>query len=78
MRIAAVELSVVRLPLVRPFETSFGQIAAREFVLVAVHDDGAVGWGECVADADPFYSAESTTTAWHVLTKYLVPAVLGE
>ncbi len=77
MRIAAVELSVVRLPLVRPFETSFGQMAAREFVLVAVHDDGAVGWGECVADADPFYSAESTTTAWHVLTKYLVPAVIG-
>ena len=77
MRIAAVELSVVRLPLVRPFETSFGQVAAREFVMVALHDDGAVGWGECVADADPFYSAESTTTAWHVLTKYLVPSVLG-
>ncbi len=77
MRIAAVELSVVRLPLVRAFETSFGAVAAREFVLVALHDGGAVGWGECVADADPFYSAESTTTAWHVMTKYLVPAVLG-
>jgi O-succinylbenzoate synthase len=77
MRIAAVELSVVRLPLVRAFETSFGAMSAREFVLVALHDNGAVGWGECVADADPFYSAESTTTAWHVLTKYLVPAVLG-
>src|SRR4030095_1055324 len=66
-----------RLPLVRPFETSFSRMTAREFVLVAVHDDGAVGWGECVADADPFYSAESPTTAWHVLTKYLVPAALG-
>jgi O-succinylbenzoate synthase len=77
MRIAAVELSVVRLPLVRPFETSFGQMAAREFVLVAVRDRGAVGWGECVADADPFYSAECTATAWHVLAKYLVPAVIG-
>jgi O-succinylbenzoate synthase len=78
MRIEAVELVVVRLPLVRSFETSFGRMTARECVLVAVRADGAVGWGECVADADPFYSAESTATAWHVLTKYLVPAVLGQ
>jgi o-succinylbenzoate synthase len=77
MRIAAVELTVVRLPLVQPFETSFGRMTARECVLVMLGDDGAVGWGECVADADPFYSSESTATAWHVLTKYLVPAVLG-
>ena len=78
MRISAVELAVLRLPLVRPFETSFGRQTAREFVLVSVHDDGATGWGECVADADPFYSAECTATAWHVLTKYLVPMVLGQ
>ena len=78
MRIASVGLSILRLPLVRPFETSFGRMAARELILVEVVDaGGAVGWGECVADADPFYSAETTTTAWHVLEKYLVPAVLG-
>jgi O-succinylbenzoate synthase len=77
MHIAAVDLSVVRLPLVRAFETSFGPMTARECVIVALHDDGATGWGECVADADPFYSPESTTTAWHVMTKYLVPGVIG-
>ena len=77
MRIAAVDLAIVRLPLVRPFETSFSRMEAREFVLVTLHDDGATGWGECVADVDPFYSAECTSTAWHILTRYLVPAVLG-
>lgn len=77
MRVEAVELTVVRLPLVRPFETSFGRVASREFVLVQVRADGATGWGECVADADPYYSAETTITAWLILTKYLVPAVLG-
>jgi O-succinylbenzoate synthase len=77
MRFSAVDLAIVRLPLVRPFETSFSRMEAREFVLVALHDDGATGWGECVADADPFYSAECTATAWHVMTRYLVPAVLG-
>ena len=78
MRISAVDLTVVRLPLVQPFETSFGRMSARECIIVAVRDDGVTGWGECVADADPFYSSESTATAWHILTKYLVPAVLGK
>jgi o-succinylbenzoate synthase len=77
MRIASVELSLVRLPLVRSFETSFGRMAAREFVLVAVRDGDLIGWGECVADADPFYGPETSTSAWHVLRTYLVPAVLG-
>ena len=52
-------------------------MAARECVIVALHDNGVTGWGECVADADPFYSPESTTTAWHVMTKYLVPGLIG-
>ncbi len=78
MRISEVRLFDVRLPLVRPFETSFGRIDAREFVLVAVDAAGATGWGECVADVDPFYSEETTTTAWYVMTKVLVPAILGQ
>lgn len=77
MRLDAVELFVARLPLVRPFETSFGRIDEREFVLVKVLAGGLAGWGECVAEADPFYSAETTTTAWHVLSRYLVPAALS-
>ena len=77
MRIDAVELSVLRLPLVRPFETSFGRMAAREFVLVAARHDGVAGWGECVAEVDPYYSSETTASSWQILSKYLVPAVLG-
>jgi O-succinylbenzoate synthase len=76
--ITVVRLVLVRLPLVRPFETSFGCMTDRECILVEVEDaSGAVGWGECVADRDPFYSAECNATAWHVLERYLVPAVLG-
>jgi O-succinylbenzoate synthase len=79
MRLASIGLTLVRLPLVRPFETSFSRMTAREAILVDVHDaSGAVGWGECVADADPFYSSEDSTTAWHVLERHLVPALLGQ
>jgi O-succinylbenzoate synthase len=77
MRLDAVDLFVVRLPLVRPFETSFGRLDAREFVLVRAAQDGLSGWGECVADADPYYSSETTVTAWHVLSRHLVPAILA-
>jgi O-succinylbenzoate synthase len=77
MRLQAVDLHVVHLPLVTPFETSFGRMDAREFVLVALHDEGVTGYGECVADVDPFYSDETTVTALHVMTRFLVPGVLG-
>ena len=77
MRIERIELRIVRLPLVRFFETSFGRITDRQFILVAVDGDGARGCGECVADGHPFYSSETTRTAWHVIAGFIAPAVLG-
>ena len=67
----------MRLPLVRFFETSFGRIYERPFLLVSAHADGATGLGECVADANPFYSAETTQTAWSVISEFIAPMVLG-
>ena len=67
----------MRLPLVRFFETSFGRIHDRPFLLVTVDGDGATGLGECVADANPFYSAETTRTAWHIIADFIAPLVLG-
>ncbi len=77
MRIEKVELRRLRLPLVRPFETSFARVDDRTFLLVTVHGGGEEGWGECVAEATPFYSAETAGTAWHVLREFLVPMLLG-
>jgi O-succinylbenzoate synthase len=77
VRIERIELRLVRLPLVRFFETSFGRIHDRSFVLVTVEDNGMTGVGECVADANPFYSAETTKTAWHIIVDFIAPAVLG-
>src|SRR5215208_2792520 len=71
------ELRLLRLPLVRFFETSFGRVDERTFVLVTVEENGAVGVGECVADANPFYSSETTRTAWHIISEFLAPIVLG-
>lgn len=77
MRIERIELRLLRLPLVRFFETSFGRITERPFVLVTVDEDGASGIGECVADANPYYSSETTRTAWHVIAEFIAPLLLG-
>ena len=77
MRIDRLELRLLRLPLVHFFETSFGRSDDRAFVLVTAFGDGVEGWGECVAEAGPYYSPETTETAWHVIAEFVAPRVLG-
>jgi O-succinylbenzoate synthase len=77
VRIERMELRLLRLPLVRFFETSFGRVHERFLVLVTVEDSGAQGVGECVADSNPFYSAETTRTSWHIISEFVAPLVLG-
>ena len=45
------ELRLLTLPLVHFFETSFGRIYDKHFIIVRVDGDGASGCGECVAEA---------------------------
>jgi O-succinylbenzoate synthase len=75
MRIREVELRLVALPLVRPFRTSFGEATEKECILVRVVTDDAEGWGECVCDREPDFSAEFNAGAWLVLREHLVPAL---
>jgi O-succinylbenzoate synthase len=78
MRIERVECHHIELPLVHPFETSFGRESARACILVTVHAEGLTGWGECTAESGPWYSYETVETAWHVLDDFLIPLVLGQ
>jgi O-succinylbenzoate synthase len=77
VRIEQIELRLLRLPLVRFFETSFGRVHDRTFVLVRLQENGSEGWGECVADGNPYYSAETTRTTWHIISEFVAPLVLG-
>ncbi len=77
MKIDSISLYHLSMPLVLPFETSFGLTTDRECILVAVRSEGLIGWGECAMDRDPGYSYETTGTGWHILKDFLVPLVLG-
>jgi O-succinylbenzoate synthase len=77
MRIREVTLREVRMKLVTPFQTSVELTEERRIILTEVVTDGAVGWGECVAGEQPFYSPEYTDTAWMVMRDFLWPILRG-
>lgn len=76
MKADAITLREIAMPLVRPFETSFGRTTERRILLITIHADGIEGWGECTAGEGPFYNEESVDTAWYVIERFLGPMVL--
>src|SRR5512138_3368163 len=78
MKIDSLELHHLRMPLVSPFETSFGREVDRECILIALHAEGLTGYGECVASYNPGYNYETTGTAWHILREFIAPLVLKQ
>jgi O-succinylbenzoate synthase len=77
VKIERLELRLIRLPLVHFFETSFGRIDDKHFILVRVEGGGVTGYGECVAEQDPYYSSETNETAWHIISDFIAPRILG-
>jgi O-succinylbenzoate synthase len=76
--IKQIELRELRMQLLHPFETSFGVTQQRRILLVKVTDGNHAGYGEVTAGEGPFYSYETTETAWHVLRDFIIPAALGK
>jgi O-succinylbenzoate synthase len=77
MKIESITLQHISMPLVAPFETSFGREIDRQCVIIALHANGLVGYGECVATRDPGYNYETTGTAMHILKDFVAPLILG-
>jgi len=71
--IEKIELLTVRLPFVAPFGTSVATWNCKEALLVRLEDKGLTAWGECVADPDPYYASETTTSARHIIKEFLLP-----
>ena len=78
MKIEAITLRELRMPLKHFFETSFGRTTERRVLLVTVHCEGVEGWAECVAGEGPFFSYEWIETAWATITEFLAPTLIGK
>jgi len=81
MRLLAMRLHHVRLPLVSPFTTSFSTQLERHALLVEVEADvdgiRVTGWGENVAMPDPLYSSEYVDGCAEVIRRWLGPALFA-
>lgn len=74
LKLERIELREIELPLKSPFETSFGRTTRRRILIVRVFDqDGASGYGECVASERPFFNHETIDTAWLITTQHIAP-----
>ena len=75
LRLEALEMRLVRLPLLEPFEVSFGRMDSRLLFLIRLEAEGGVGWGEVVAWERPLFSHETVQTARHAIRYFcgLVP-----
>ena len=77
MKLDRVELFLIRLPLKRPYETSMAVETHQTRVIVRVESEGAVGWGESVANETPWYSGETPSTIWALLEESIIPHLLA-
>ena len=78
MKIEAIHIREVNMPLAFPFETSFGVTTGRRILLVELEADGLRSWGECVAGEHPYFSDEMVDTAWHITETELAPRLLNK
>lgn len=76
MKLQAVELRRIEMPLVTPFRTSFGTEIARDILLLKAITDECDGWGECCAPSEPLYSSEYVAGCEHVLRHHLLPRLM--
>jgi O-succinylbenzoate synthase len=77
VRILKLELREVHLRLRERFEISTGGWDERRILLLRMESEDGEAWSECVAAEAPNYSYETPETAWHILTEFVLPAILG-
>jgi O-succinylbenzoate synthase len=77
MKIERVDLIHLRMNLVSPFETSYGQDFEMDKLILKAYSSGLVAYSECVAEGYPFYAYETVGTAGEILRKFILPSVMG-
>ncbi len=78
MKIRTVVLRKLSMPLVSPFETSGWTEQDKTCIIVELHSESHVGYGECPVTQGPWYSYETTTSAWHIIQDCIIPSVVGK
>lgn len=68
-----IDLLTVKLPFIQPFAISSTSWSCKEALVLQIASNGVTGWGECVADPDPFYAPETTGSCRYIISRFLLP-----
>lgn len=78
MKISAIRIVRVAMPLVYPFRTAFGNDAVIESVLVQLSAGNRCGWGEAASWRAPAYCPECAATQFLISRDFIAPLLLGQ
>jgi O-succinylbenzoate synthase len=78
MQIDAAEIDVIKMPLKRPFETSFGVETERIVPILTFFSEGLEGYAEGVMDVLPLFREETISGALALLREALLPRIVGQ
>ncbi len=78
MKIDRAEMRLIELPLLHPFETSFGVDTVRTIILLTLHSGGMHGYSESVMDPRPLFREETIAGAWDLIKNVFLPDMLGK
>ena len=78
MRIEAIDVYWVRLPLAFVWRTSYGDQRDTDTILVRLEGAGQYAWGESCPPYVPGYSAEHTLATFHTVREHMAPRLIGQ
>ena len=78
MKIDRVIMRLIKLPLLHPFETSFGVDTERTIILFTLFSSGVEGWSESVMDPLPLFREETIDGSWILIKDGFSPLILGQ
>ena len=77
--IESISLYSIAMPFVERLRTSFGEEPFKTAIIIRLTtSSGLVGWGEAPLEIKPGYIYETMETGRHILSEFLVPALLGK
>lgn len=77
MKIDSAEIRLVKLNLLRPFETSFGVQTERVFPLLTLRGEGLEGYAEGVMEGQPLFREETLAGGLDLVKAAFLPRLIG-
>jgi len=78
VKIEAITVHVISMPLRDPFVMSFFTQTHRDHLIIEVQAEGISGWGESALLSMPFYNHETVGTGLHIVRDVIAPILLQE